>query len=178
MEEKFAIYKILAFSFSLNWAKTDIILIISRTHFPLDLTPRSNKGKEGLPGNPPKCSSSSDQQWLGGLHVPYCSQVRENLGNKKVLKKKDIWSICLWTLPYSLQWRKEFCSQPYVAETRGEKGGLKVCQADVTPHPLRGYLNLLSLLELMSPAVTSWRQDMCSGARRRLWLHTQKVHEV
>ena len=28
MEEKFVVYKILAFFFPLNWAKTDIILII------------------------------------------------------------------------------------------------------------------------------------------------------
>ena len=28
MEEKFAVYKILVFFFHLNWAKTDIILII------------------------------------------------------------------------------------------------------------------------------------------------------
>lgn len=60
--------------------------------FPLDLTSRPENGGKSPPKTP-----RPGQQRLGGVHVPFRSQVRENFRNKKVKGKgkKGIQSISL-----------------------------------------------------------------------------------
>lgn len=83
--------------------------------------------------------------------MPYTSQVRENFRNKKVKKKRHLVHLSVdSSFLLSVERRVPFIAI-VSANKRGEKGGLKGSQAAQHATPTRGCLNLLRLLELISP---------------------------
>lgn len=155
--------------FSLLWQNT------FSTRFDLSLR-REGRAPWKLP---PKCSTSSGQQWWGSLYVPYSSQARENFRNKQVRGEKKTFDPSISRLPITSSSGEKtsihcdcFCNQKgdRAAWEEARRGTCRTHSGIFKPAQAHG-VNL----SLQWPH----GDKMCiSGARMRLWLHTQKVYEV